>query len=304
MVEMVSGKIDVIGVPMDLGANIRGANMGPAAIRIASLQEALTAIGFSVEDLGDVNVPIRESVTEAGNFLGPIVEVCRELATKSYQSKSNGRMPICVGGDHSLAIGSVRGVNQWFAEQKSTLGLIWIDAHADLNTPQTSESGNIHGMPLSVILGRGYDQLVEGGAAGSRVLPENTVLLGIRSIDEQERRLCKESGISYYTMREIDERGVPTVMAEVLSKLSSNTSGIHLSLDIDGIDPLYAPGVSTPVSGGLTYREIHLALEMIADTKMLSSMDIVELNPMFDEKQKTARLAVELVQSALGKSII
>ncbi len=304
---MATKAVQIIGVPLDLGANMRGANMGPAAIRIAELHQKIAVLGFEVGDLGDVAVPIRDTLPEASHrqkFLNEIVRVATDVQEKVHATLTAGKTPIVLGGDHSIGIGSIAGTSRFHKEKNERVGLVWIDAHADLNTPQSSPSGNIHGMPLSVVLGDGHPSLVGVGGPGPKIRPENVALIGIRAIDGAEREICKQSGIRYFTMREIDERGMHAVMKEAVAVATRGTAAIHLSFDLDGIDPLYAPGVSTPVTGGLSYREAHLALEMIADTGLLRSMDFVELNPMTDLVHKTAQLCVELVQSALGKSIV
>jgi len=299
--------VQIIGVPIDLGANIRGANMGPAAIRIAGLRKKLRSLDIKVEDSGDLHVPIRETISQedaALKYLPQIAKVCEDLELAVFTALKNGVIPIVIGGDHCIAAGSVSGSARFLKESNQSLGLIWIDAHADLNTPGSSPSGNIHGMPLSAIMGDGHDQLVNVGGFAKKVKPENTVLIGIRDIDGEEKEICRNSGIRYFTMREIDERGMVSVMKEAIEVASNGTAGIHLSVDLDGIDPLYAPGVSTPVTGGLSYRETHLALEMLADTQSLTTIEIVELNPINDEGHRSAKLAVELIQSALGKAIV
>ena len=299
--------VRIIGAPTDLGANMRGANMGPSAIRIAQLHQKIRHLGYPVVDSGDLDVPVRDTLPDAASarkYLNQTVQICKDLEQLVYTSLTHCEIPITIGGDHSLAVGSVSGSSRFFREKGQKMGLIWIDAHADLNTPTSSPTGNIHGMPLSVIIGAGHPELLQIGESHVRVNPENIALIGIRTLDGEEKNICRNSGIRYFTMREIDEKGMHLVMKEALEVVSQGTSGIHLSFDIDGVDPLYAPGVSTPATGGLSYREAHLALEMLADTKRLCSMDFVELNPMTDVSHKTAQLITELVQSALGKSIV
>ena len=299
--------MEIIGVPLDLGANQRGSNMGPTAMRIAGLHDKIKRLGYEVYDDGDLFVPVRETLPERDsqeNFRGNIRQVCEDLAEKTYQSMQANRTPITLGGDHSLAIGSISGISRHLKEKGQELGVIWFDAHADMNTPDSSNSGNIHGMPLATLLGRGHKDLIDIGYDGPKITPDHVVLIGIRDLDGEEQRICKNSGIRYYTMREIDERGMLQVMKEAISIVSSTTSGIHVSFDLDGVDPLHAPGVSTPVDGGLTYRESHLALELIAESGKLLSMDFVELNPMNDKGHMSAKFFVDLVQSTLGKSII
>jgi len=299
--------VQIIGVPLDLGANMRGANMGPAAIRIAELHQKINVLGIQTFDLGDLAVPVRDTLPQEAaeqRFLPQITAVCRELEGHVYSALNQGRIAITLGGDHCIAIGSIAGVARYYRERHQSIGLIWIDAHADCNTPASSPSGNIHGMPLSVALGKGHPELLAIGGDTAMVKPENVALIGIRTLDGKEKEILRASGVRYYTMREIDERGMHAVMIDAIAVASKGTAAIHLSFDIDGIDPAAAPGVSTAVTGGISYREAHLALEMIADTGLLSSMDFVELNPMTDITHKTAQLTVELVQSALGKSIV
>ncbi|NBQ53868.1 MAG: arginase [Proteobacteria bacterium] len=299
--------VRIIGVPSDLGANIRGANVGPSAVRIAGLHDKISVLGYKIEDAGDILVPIRETLPESAakeKYLTTITDVCDLLRMEVEMSLDRDMLPIVIGGDHSIAMGTISGTSSFYRKKNQSIGLIWVDAHADMNTPASSPTGNLHGMPLSTLLGKGIPQLVELGGFAEKLRPENVALIGIRTLDHEEKRICRESGIRYFTMREIDERGMAAIMKEAVAVASKGTSGIHLSFDVDGIDPLYAPGVSTPVTGGLSYREAHLALEMIADTGMLTSMEFVELNPMRDVAHKTAELLVELVQSALGKSIV
>lgn len=300
--------IDIIGAPSDLGANTRGSNMGPAAIRIAGLVEAIKAIGYECEDIGDVEVPVRETLPKEHaeqKFYSTIYDICCELKIKVYDAQKKGHLPIMLGGDHSLAMGSISGQLEHFADIKQGLGVIWVDAHADINTPESSPSGNLHGMPVAALIGLTQSTEFHSLLPSPSVLnPENIVLVGIRQIDQHEKELCRKSGVRYYTMRDIDEKGISSVMKSAIKHASKGTAGLHLSFDLDGIDPAYAPGVSTPVLGGLTYREAHLIMEMVADTRRLCGIDMVELNPLTDSANKTASLAVELITSALGKSIL
>ena len=302
-----SKSVQIIGVPLDLGANMRGANMAPSAIRIAKLHQRITALGYDIRDIGDLDVPVRDTLPDEAreqHYLHQIVRVCVELEHQVHAALTGGRCPIVLGGDHSIAMGSIAGVSRFQKGKGGRIGLVWIDAHADMNTPNSSPSGNIHGMPLSVILGHGHPELTGIGGETVKVDPSNVALIGIRTVDGEEKDLIRKSGVRYFTMREIDERGMHAVMKEAIAVASRGTAAIHLSFDIDGVDPLYAPGVSTPETGGISYREAHLALEMLADTGLLRSMEFVELNPMTDHAHKTAKLVVELVQSALGKSIV
>ncbi len=297
--------IEIIGVPSDLGANLRGANMGPASLRIANLKTKIEQQGYTVTDLGDLHVPIRESLPETvqrNHFLEPIADLCSSLATITEGILDRSHIPLTIGGDHSVAIGSISGVIRHFHKRDEHIGLIWVDAHADVNTPHTSPTGNVHGMPLAVLMGQGHDVLTS--ISPQKLRPENTVLIGIRNIDDEEKRVLRESGIRYFSMRDIDEKGMFAVMREAIAFASKGTAGIHVSFDIDGIDPRYAPGVSTPVSGGLTLREAHLCLEMLSETQKLTSMDFVELNPFTDVGAQSANVTVDFILSALGKSIV
>ncbi len=299
--------VSIIGVPSDLGANMRGANIGPSAIRIAGLHEKLKMLGCNVEERGDIQIPLREMLSASevsSKHKSSIIQICEKLSQEVYDALNSGRKPIVLGGDHSIGMGSIAGASKYAKEQNGQMGLIWIDAHADMNTPETTHTGNIHGMPLSVVLGYGFPDLVGLGGFSPKILPKNVALIGIRTLDSDEKEICRKSGIRYFTMREIDERGMHAVMKEAITVVTEGTMGFHVSFDIDGIDPLYAPGVSTPVTGGISYREAHLILEMMADTGKLMSMEFVELNPMRDIEHKTAGLVVDLIQSALGKSIV
>lgn len=297
--------IEIIGIPSDLGANIRGANMGPASLRIANLKTKIEQQGYTVIDLGDLHVPIRESLDPQlaqDKYLSPIGEICRNLSSITEGILERKHIPLVIGGDHSVAIGSISGILRHFHKQNQEVGLVWVDAHADINTPTTSPSGNIHGMPLATLIGQGHDILT--AISEKKLRPENTALIGIRNIDDEEKRILRETGIVFYTMRDIDEKGMFTVMREAIAHASAGTAGIHVSFDIDGIDPRYAPGVSTPVSGGLTLREAHLCLEMLSETQKLVSLEFMEMNPITDVGGQTANVTVDLILSALGKSIV
>jgi arginase len=297
--------IEIIGVPSDLGANIRGANMGPASLRIANLKTKVEQQGYAVVDLGDLHVPIREALplkVQQEKYLTPIKELCENLATITEGVLERQHIPVTIGGDHSVAIGSISGVLRHFGKKNQQVGLIWFDAHADINTPDTSPSGNIHGMPLAVLIGQGHPELT--AISTTKLRPQNTVLIGIRNIDDEEKRILRQSGIRYFTMRDIDEKGMFTVMREAIAHASDGTAGIHVSFDIDAIDPRYTPGVSTPVSGGLTLREAHLAMEMLSETQRITSLEFVELNPFMDVGAASANVTVDLLLSALGKSIV
>jgi arginase len=300
-------KIRIIGVPMDLGASRRGVDMGPSALRVAGLRSRLKQLGRHVEDIGNVPVPQPEEQhygEKNAKYLSEISETCRSLAEIVRNALDEDLCPLILGGDHSIAVGTTSGVAQHFRKDSKRIGMIWLDAHGDMNTPETSPSGNVHGMPLASIMGYGPPELT--GFAGFKPLvePRHVVLVGIRELDSKERRLVKESGVHIFTMREIDERGMREVMAEALRFAGDDTAGIAVSLDMDFVDPSDAPGVGTPVRGGVTYREAHLALEMIADSRLMVSLELVEINPVIDLHNTTAILGVELVLSGLGKKIL
>ena len=304
---MRPSRIALIGAPLDLGAGRRGVDMGPSAIRVAELHQRLGRLSYLVEDRGNVDVVQAES-RDAGNpharYLPEIAETCRRLATLVEKAAADGLFPLVLGGDHSLAIGSVSGVSRHFRKKKQAIGLIWIDAHADMNTPESSMSGNVHGMPLACLLGRGPKELTHFYNYAPKVAAKNTVILGLRDVDQLERQTVRESGVHIFTMRDIDERGLKPVMMDAIRYATTDTAGFHLSLDMDSVDPQQAPGVGTPVPGGLTYREAHLAMEMLCDSNGLMSLEAVEVNPVIDEHNRTAVLAVELIMSALGKRIL
>ena len=300
--------IRVIGVPLDLGASRRGVDMGPSAVRVAGLEARLEALGHRVTDAGNIRVEIAETQTpgnKTAHYLKEIAETCKRTAEAVVASLEAGMMPLLLGGDHSLAAGSVSGVAEFYRRREQKIGLLWIDAHSDINTPETSPSGNVHGMPLAALLGLGPEALAQIFGYMPKVAPENTVLIGVRDIDAAERENLRRAGMNeVYTMRDIDERGMRTVMEEALHAAGRNTAGYHVSLDMDWIDPEEAPGVGTPVRGGATYREAHLAMEILADHGRLLSFEIVEVNPVIDEHNRTADLAVELACSAFGKKIL
>jgi arginase len=300
-------KIRVIGVPLDLGQSRRGVDMGPSAVRVAGLEARLEALGHEVEDGGNVAVAIAEQ-KQAGaanaKYLKEITATCTKHAELVLQTLEAGKVPVTLGGDHSIAAGSVSGVAEFYRRQNQRVGLIWIDAHTDINTPETSPSGNVHGMPLAALLGLGPKELSNIFDFSPKVRPENCVLVGVRDIDAIEKENVRRAGIGVFTMRDIDERSMRTVMEEALRMAGRGTAGYHISLDMDWIDPEDAPGVGTPVRGGATYREAHLAMEIIADHGRMLSFEIVEVNPVIDEHNRTADLAVELALSAFGKKIL
>jgi arginase len=300
-------QIRVIGVPLDLGQSRRGVDMGPSAVRVAGLEARLEAIGHVVEDGGNVAVAIPEQKKEGAahaKYLKEITATCTKSADLVLKTLEAGKVPLVLGGDHSVAAGTVAGVAEFYRRQNQKIGLIWIDAHSDMNTPESSPSGNVHGMPLAAIMGLGPAELGNIYNFSPKVHPENCVLVGIRDVDAFEKENIRKAGVEVFTMRDIDERGMRSVMEEALRMAGRGTAGYHVSLDMDWIDPEDAPGVGTPVWGGATYREAHLAMEIIADHGRLLSLEIVEVNPVIDEHNQTADLAVELSLSAFGKKIL
>ncbi|MCI2255680.1 arginase [Domibacillus sp. PGB-M46] len=301
---MQKKQVSIIGVPMDLGQTRRGVDMGPSAIRYAGLTERIRMLGYTVHDEGDIKVEIQERAIpkETANLknLTAVAEASEALAKKMEETVSQGRFPLVLGGDHSVAIGTLAGI----AKKHQNLGLIWYDAHGDLNTSETSPSGNIHGMPLAASLGIGHRSLTHIGGYSPKVKPENVVIIGARDLDHGERELIKEKGIKVYTMHEIDRLGMTAVMKETIEYLRERTDYVHLSLDLDGLDPTEAPGVGTPVAGGLSYRESHLAMEMLEEADIITSAEFVEVNPILDEKNKTGDAAVALIASLLGERLL
>jgi arginase len=300
-------KISVIGVPLDLGQSRRGVDMGPSAVRVAGLEARLEAIGHVVEDAGNITVAIPEQKKEGAanaKYLKEITATCTKSAEMVLKTLEAGKVPLILGGDHSVAAGTVSGVAEFYRRKNQKVGLLWIDAHSDMNTPESSPSGNVHGMPLASIMGLQPDELANIFNFSPKVQPENCVLIGIRDVDSFEKENIRKSGVSVFTMRDIDERGMRSVMEEAIGLASKGTAGFHVSLDMDWIDPEDAPGVGTPVWGGATYREAHLAMEIIADSGGMLSFEIVEVNPVIDEHNQTADLAVELALSGFGKKIL
>jgi arginase len=299
--------VAIIGAPLDLGAGRRGVDMGPSALRVANLNARIESLGINVEDLGNVAVTQPESARPGqknARYLEQIAATCRELAARVESAADRGLFPLVLGGDHSVAIGTVSGMAQSLRKRNEKLGVIWLDAHSDMNTPKTSPSGNVHGMPLACLVGYGPKELTDLYGYAPKVDSKNVVLVGIRDVDMTEREVVKRSGVTVYTMRDVDEHGMRTVMREAILRASDGTSGIHISLDMDGVDPDEAPGVGTPVRGGFSYREAHLAMEILSDSGLVRSMEIVEVNPILDTANRTANLGVELVMSALGKRIL
>ena len=303
-----TSRIAIIGAPLDLGQGRRGVDMGPSAVRVAGLGRKLAALGYNVSDLGNIDVPQAESLADPGpanaKYVTQIAESCEKLARIVADSLIGNHIPLVLGGDHSIAAGTIAGVADYLRNSNQKPGLLWIDAHADINTPESSPSGNVHGMPLACCVGHGPPELVNLLGFAPKVDAANVALVGIRDVDELERGQLKNTGVRAFTLRDIDERGMRDVMKDALAIVSNGTAGFHLSLDLDFVDPEFAPGVGTPVRGGATYREAHLAMEMICDSARMLSMEVVEVNPVIDQFNRTAELAVELILSALGKKIL
>lgn len=300
------GKVAIIGIPLDLGANRRGVDMGPSAMRVTGLAERVRKLGFEVVDRGDVDVPLPEEC-DIGDvrkkYAEDIKEVCEELCGRTYRELKEGFLPVHLGGDHSLAMGSIAGCAKYHRERDQRIGVIWFDAHGDMNTPESTNSGNVHGMPLSHVLGMGDPELASIGGFKPKLHHTNFVLVGVRDLDEREKGLIAGSGIHVFTMKDIDKHGISHVMDEAIEIATRGTAGVHVSFDIDALDPRDAPGVGTPKKGGITYREAHLSLEIIADSRSLLALDMVEINPILDTRNSTAELGSELILSALGKRI-
>ncbi len=299
--------VHIIGVSLDLGGNRRGVDMGPSAFRIAGLAERLTALGVTVVDDGDLVAPIPEVKSfgdPAKKYIREIARVCEKLYKTSLTALEKGALPLVLGGDHSLAAGSVAATAEFVRRESKPIGLIWVDAHGDMNTPASSASGNVHGMPLAALLGPEPAELSRIGGVTPKVLPEHTVLIGIRNLDEREKEIVRASRVHVFTMKDIDRAGIASVVEQALAIAGKDTGGVHVSFDLDVCDPTIAPGVGTPVKGGLDYREAHMVMEMVADSGLLRALDLVEVNPILDDRNTTATLAAELASSALGQKII
>jgi arginase len=315
-------EVHILGVPMDHGAGRRGVGMGPSAIRIAGLADKLKNLGLTAVDHGDVLIRDVERSQQAAaqvegkaNHLPMVARACDAVHEHVKRIVKKGAFPLVVGGDHSIAIGTIAGLVAAYKEEEAelrktkprteiTLGVIWIDAHGDLNTPLTSPSGNIHGMPVAVTLGQGPKELTHIGGFAPKVMPNDLVLVGLRDLDRQEKSAILDSGVHAFTMKDIDERGMAAIMRDAINLATRNTEYLHVSFDIDSVDPRVAPGTGTAVFGGLTYREAHLAMEMVAETSMLTSLELCEVNPILDVLNQTGMLAVDLIASALGKTIL
>lgn len=300
-------KIQILGVPLDLGQERRGVDMGPLAVRAAGLNHTLESLGHEVKDGGNIPVRLPEQQhfgDQHAKYLKEIVATSQEVAQRIYAALEAGYFPISLGGDHSLAIGTQAGVAKFYHDRDQTVGCLWIDAHADMNTPETSPSGNVHGMPFAANLGRGPESLTHILGFAPKLLPVNCALIGVRDMDARERQVVRDSGVTIFTMREIDELGMRIVMERAITLASRGTAGFVVSFDMDVVDPDEAPGVGTPVRGGITFREAHLAMEMVADSGKMLSFELVEINPIIDVMNKTAILGVGFTASALGKRIL
>ncbi|HET9262101.1 MAG TPA: arginase [Vicinamibacterales bacterium] len=299
--------IHIIGVSLDLGGNRRGVDMGPSAFRIAGIAERIAALGATVVDHGDLVAPIPE-IKSFGDprkkYIREIARVCEKLYRTSLGALEKGGLPLVLGGDHSLAAGSVAATADFARRGNKPLGLIWVDAHGDMNTPASSDSGNVHGMPLASLLGPEPAELSRIGGFSPKVLPAHTVLIGIRNLDEREKEIVRESKVHVFTMKDIDRAGIASIVEQALAIAGAGTAGVHVSFDMDVCDPTIAPGVGTPVKGGLDYREAHMVMEIIADSGLLRALDLVEVNPILDDRNATAVLGAELASSALGQKII
>ena len=300
--------VHIIGVPLDLGGGRRGVDMGPSALRIAGIGEQIAALGYTVLDKGDLPAPIPETQDlrdERKKYIRDIVKVCQKVYQSSLSSLDEGATPLVLGGDHSIAAGSVAAAAEWAQRTKNLpIGLVWVDAHGDMNTPATSLSGNVHGMPLAALLGPEPSELAKIGPFSPKVLPAHTVLVGIRNLDEREKIAVRDSGVHVFTMKDIDRQGIASIVEQAINLAGNGTAGVHVSFDIDACDPLIAPGVGTPVKGGLNYREAHMVMEIVADSGLLTSLDLVEVNPTLDVRNTTAQLGAELACSALGMKIL
>ncbi len=299
--------VRITGIPLDLGQERRGVDMGPSAVRGAGLKFTLESLGLQVEDAGNMPVKIPETQQvgdQAVKYLHEIAATCRQVAEKVKGDLESGSLPLVLGGDHSIAVGTLAGLGSWAKSKNKKVGCLWLDAHADMNTPETSPSGNVHGMPLAVSLGYGAEPLTHLEGFAPKIAPENTALVGVRNLDPAEREVVRKSGITVFTMRDIDEQGLRGVMEKALATATNGTAGFLASVDMDVVDPNEAPGVGTPVRGGMTFREAHLATELIADTEKLLALDLVEINPIIDVYNQTAVLGVGMIASALGKKIL
>jgi arginase len=299
--------VHVLGVPMDLGSGRRGVDMGPSAIRIAGLEERLRELGHEVVDEGDLVIKNMEALKVGdirARYLAEIVRAAKLAAGKVERIMTKGHFPLVLGGDHSISVGTVSGIAAFCRARRKKLGLLWIDAHGDINTPETSPSGNIHGMPVASLLGEGPEELTGIGGTDPKVNARNVALVGIRSLDEGEKVRLKRHGVQVHTMSDVDRNGIHRIMKKALARVTDGTDYVHVSFDLDAVDPTVAPGVGTPVKGGLDYREAHLIMEILHDSEVMTSLEMVEVNPILDDRNASGAFAVELVQSAFGKKIL
>jgi arginase len=299
--------VNIIGFPMDLGADRRGVDMGPSALRIAGLREKLERLGYQIIDRGDIHIQImeRQKITNPKlKYLNEILKTSRILARRVERVLERKHFPLCLGGDHSMALGSIAGISSYCRKHKLKLGVIWVDAHTDMNTDATSPSGNIHGMPLAASLGIGNEKLVNFYGFSPKLKPENCALIGVRSVDTLEKQNIKKLKLPVYTMADIDKQGIHIIIKEILKKFREKIDHLHVSFDLDVVDPSIVPGVGTPVAGGLGYREAHLLMESIAESGCMSSLEITEVNPILDDKNKSAIFATDLISSSMGQKIL
>lgn len=299
--------VHIIGVPMDLGAGRRGVDMGPSAIRIAGIGGRLRELGYKVIDEGDLTIKTQEEQRVRDphmKYLPEIARVVSVLSRKVEKVVDRGHFPLVLGGDHSIAIGTISGISSYARKRRKKVGVFWIDAHGDFNTPETSPSGNIHGMPLAISTGLGPRALINVHGSFHKVEPQHVAIIGLRNLDKGERQNLLKNGVHIFTMEDIDKYGIHRVMKNALAQVAKHVDYLHISFDLDSVDPVYAPGVGTPVKGGLDYREAHLIMEMLAESKKMTSLEMVEVNPIVDNRNQSAEFAVELMQSAFGKKIL
>jgi arginase len=307
MKSMPKENVVIIGFPMDLGADRRGVDMGPSALRIAGLQKKLENLGYKVEDTGDIKIEIMEKQKIKNpklKYLNEIIKTSKKLAEKVEKVLDNGGFPLCIGGDHSIALGTISGISTFCRKKKLKLGVIWIDAHSDMNTEKTSPSGNIHGMPLAALMGFGHDDLVNFQGFSPKLQPQNCAIIGVRSVDEAEKLNIQKLKVPIYTMNDIDKLSIHRIITKVLKQFRERVDHIHISFDLDSVDPSVAPGVGTPVPGGLSYREAHLLMEIIAECGCMSSLEVAEINPILDQKNQSADFTAELIASSMGQRIL
>ncbi|NWF49730.1 MAG: arginase [Ignavibacteriaceae bacterium] len=299
--------ISIIGFPMDLGSGRRGVDMGPSALRIAGLESKLEQLGYIIEDTGDVNIEImeRQKLHDPKlRYLNEILKTSKILALRTEKVLEQNKFPLCIGGDHSMALGTIAGISSYCKKNKLTLGVIWIDAHTDMNTHETTPSGNIHGMPLAASMGLGHPDLVNFYGFAPKFKPENCAIIAARSIDVEERKIIKKLNPAVYTMSDVDKLGIHRIISRVLKQFREKVDHIHVSFDVDSVDPNFAPGVGTPVPGGLSYREAHLLMESIAECGCMSSLEVAEVNPILDNKNSSAIFATDLIASSMGQRIL